>query len=475
MFRTHVEEQHKAPWGHAWRSSNTFITCTMSLAMFTDELLFAFMIPLLPTVLEHRIGLLPSLTQRYTSIFLAEGAFVSVVSSPFIGAFADAVSSKKTLLLILLVLALVSTACLSLASQLVWLFIGRFFQCITSNALWIVGMSTMAENLGSEHMGKISGLTTTLTATGTTTGPVLAGLLFELGGYWCAWTGAAAFLLLDIIMRLIMIEKRVKPHQGNEDENEDGEQDPLLQNQPPRLEEDGEGSGSEVRGWRFHVRLFRVPRFSAGVFCAFVYAVLVGCFESTLAVHVRAVFGWGALHVGVLLALIQGPGMLLAAPVGWMKDRIGSRAPTAVGLFGLLPFVVLLGVPGSGLFPGMGVQGWEKSLYVGCMASIGCLLSLLNGVGSMQATETIDLLEAHQPGIFGPKGGYSRAIAVTSMTWMTGLLAGPLLAEFVVGNFGYFELQCCLGVLSFTAGLIALVFLGSPVSKSTEQQDVLYQ
>jgi MFS family permease len=242
----------------------------------------------------------------------------------------------------------------------------------------------MAENLGSKHMGKISGLTTTLTAAGTTAGPVLAGLLFELGGYWCAWLGAAAFLLVDIIMRLILIEKRVKPQQCNGSQ----EQDPLLTNQPSRVDgEQSDGSLSpELRGWRFHVCVFRQANFSGGVLCAFVFALLVGCFESTLAVHVRTAFGWGALHVGFLLALIQGPGMLLATPVGWMKDRIGSRTPTAVGLLGLLPFVILLGVPGSNLFPSAAVKAWEKSLYVVCMASIGCLLSLLNGVGSMQAT-----------------------------------------------------------------------------------------
>ncbi|OKO89546.1 hypothetical protein PENSUB_13612 [Penicillium subrubescens] len=303
----------------------------------------------------------------------------------------------------------------------------------------------MAENLGSEHMGKIAGLTTTLTAAGTTAGPVLAGLLFQIGGYWCAWAGAAAFLLVDIITRLIMIEKSVKPRQRNENQ----ERDPLLQNQSPRV--DGERSdsllSSELRGWRFYVCLFRQANFSAGVFCAFVFALLVGCFESTLAVHVRTTFGWGALHVGFLLALIQGPGMLFATTVGWMKDRIGSRTPTATGLLGLLPFVILLGVPGSKLFPWAAGKSWEKSLYVVCMASIGCLLSLLNGVGSMQATETIDALEVRQPGIFGPNGGYSRAIAVTSMTWMAGLMTGPLLAEFMVGMFGYFELQCCLGEL----------------------------
>lgn len=75
------------------------------------------MIPLLPTILEDRIGLDPSLTQRYTSIFLTEGAFVSIISSPFVGALSDAITSKKLLLLALLVLTLITTACLSLTSH----------------------------------------------------------------------------------------------------------------------------------------------------------------------------------------------------------------------------------------------------------------------------------------------------------------------------------------------------------------------
>ncbi|KAJ5752064.1 hypothetical protein N7520_008981 [Penicillium odoratum] len=467
MFQGHAKK-HGAPWGHGWRSSDTFIVSTMSLALFTDELLFAFMLPLLPTVLEHRIGLDPSLTQKYTSIFLIEGAFVSVVSSPFIGSIADATSSKKALLLTLLVLALISTICLSLTTQLIWLFVGRFFQCITSNALWVVGMATMAENLGTEHMGKIAGLTSTLTSAGTTAGPVLGGLLFELGGYWCAWAGVAVFLLVDIFMRLIMIEKPVKPGRVTEDR----EREPLLQDAAPAV--DGEQSDRpvsiEVRGWGFHVCVFGETRFSAGIFSDYVYALLIGSFESTLAVHVRAAFGWRALHVGLLLAVIQSPGMILAGPVGWMKDRIGSRAPTAAGFFALVPFIVLLGVPGDSSFPW--AEAWGKYIYVGSMATIGFLFSLLGGTGSMAATETIDAVEAREPGKFGPNGGYSRAIAVTSMTWMAGLMTGPLLAEFVMGHFGYFELQLCLGVISLIAGFVALFFLGSIQSKSTEQQGV---
>lgn len=247
-------------------------------------------------------------------------------------------------------------------------------------------MATMAENIGSEHMGKIAGLSSALTAAGTTAGPVIAGLLFELGGYWCAWAGAAGFLFVDIIMRLIMTEKPVKSQRvvGEQEEEpflvDDDDDAPATNGEQPNRP-----SSLEVRGWHFYACLFREMRFSAGIFCNYVFALLIGCFESTLAVHVRTVFGWRALHVGLLLALIQAPGMLLAAPVGWMKDKVGSRTPTMVGFFSLVPFIILLGVPGDSRFQ-WDERVSEKSLYVVCMALIGCLMCLLNGVGSMEAT-----------------------------------------------------------------------------------------
>ncbi|KAL2859617.1 major facilitator superfamily domain-containing protein [Aspergillus pseudodeflectus] len=459
MFLSSIQGKPIAPWGRRWRSSDTFIITTLSLAVFTDELLFAFMVPLLPTVLEQRIGLDASLTQRYTSIFLAEGAFITVVSSPFIGTIADAVSSKKSLLLGLLVLALMSVASLSLARTLPWLLIGRAFQCTVSNGLWIVGMATMTENIGSEHMGKITGLTSALTAAGTIAGPVLAGILFSIGGYWFAWAGAVGFLVIDMILRLLMVEKQTSPHVDDQEARED---DPLL---PETTSDNGSDSCSaiseEIQGWRFYSCLLRQPRFSTGLVCYYVFALLIACFESTLAVHVRSVFNWGALPVGLLLASIQGPRMILGPAVGWLKDRYGSRTPTSIGLLSIVPFLFLLGAPGDQRFPWANGEGRGKIIYSCAMVTLGCLTCLLNGVGMMEATETIDLLEERQPGIFGPNGGYSRAIALTSMVWAAGLLSGPLLAGVVVERLGYFELQCALAIICGIASVIALLFLDS--------------
>lgn len=75
------------------------------------------MVPLLPHIFENRLGLDATLTQRYTSVFLVEGALISIVSSPLIGDIADRAKSKKVLLLVLLVLTLISVLCLSMTTS----------------------------------------------------------------------------------------------------------------------------------------------------------------------------------------------------------------------------------------------------------------------------------------------------------------------------------------------------------------------
>jgi MFS family permease len=82
-----------------------------------DEMLFSFMVPLLPFILENRIGGKAADTQRLTSAFLVEGALISIISGPPIGDIADRVKSKKVLLLVLLGLTLISIVCLSVTTS----------------------------------------------------------------------------------------------------------------------------------------------------------------------------------------------------------------------------------------------------------------------------------------------------------------------------------------------------------------------
>ncbi|KAE8312370.1 major facilitator superfamily domain-containing protein [Aspergillus transmontanensis] len=429
----------------------------MSMALFTDELLFSFMVPLLPYIFEQRLKVPASRVQAYTSIFLTEGALVAIITSPLIGHVADRAKSKKALLLGLLMLTLASVCGLAVTKSLAGIFIGRFFQCFTSNGLWIVGVATMVESVGSEHMGKIAGLTSTLTAAGTCAGPVLAGFLFGLGGYWPSWLGPAVFLVVDILMRVLLIDRPKAPQetQRSDDEPEVTENSRLLDALPISVEEE--------QGWQFHTRLFRQPRFTTGIICYSVYALYIASFQTTIPLHSWETFKWGVFPVGLLLAAVQGPGMVLAPLIGYWKDRWGSRTPTAIAFFSMAPFLVLSGAAGDERFSWFTGGNKGKIIYTCSLAMTGCLMSLLSGVGAMEATE-----ESH-PGIFGKYGGYSRAVAITSMSWTMGLMLGPILAGFMAERFAYFELQCVLATISIACGIGAALYLSStPALEVTE-------
>lgn len=127
-------------WGHKWRSSSLFIVSAMAMALFTgihrfcsprfdvtqmfltnqfpsDVFLSTFIVPILPYILESRLGLDVSLTQRMSFALLALSAVTSLICSPFIGHYADQMSSKKIMLLGSLATALFSTIILAMATS----------------------------------------------------------------------------------------------------------------------------------------------------------------------------------------------------------------------------------------------------------------------------------------------------------------------------------------------------------------------
>lgn len=87
-----------------------------------DELLFSFMVPLLPYIFEQRLKVPASRVQVYTSIFLTEGALVAIITSPLIGHVADRAKSKKALLLGLLMLTLASVCGLAVTKSCTFIF-----------------------------------------------------------------------------------------------------------------------------------------------------------------------------------------------------------------------------------------------------------------------------------------------------------------------------------------------------------------
>jgi MFS family permease len=63
--------------------------------LFPDTFLYGFTVPILPYMLEHRMGLDTSKMQSLTSIVLSWTALVSVISSPIVGNLMDGLGSKR--------------------------------------------------------------------------------------------------------------------------------------------------------------------------------------------------------------------------------------------------------------------------------------------------------------------------------------------------------------------------------------------
>ena len=100
----------------------------------------------------------------------------------------------------------------NMSEFLVWgLFVGRILQGIAGSATWIVGFATMVDNVGMDNIGKTMGLSMSFVMAGIIFGPVIAGSLLELVGYWAAWSVPLIVIFLDIVARLLMIEGKNQP------------------------------------------------------------------------------------------------------------------------------------------------------------------------------------------------------------------------------------------------------------------------
>ena len=87
------------------------------------------------------------------------------------------------------------------------LFLSRFIQALASSSVFVLGLSTVHDNVPSDQLGKTLGLVTIAISVGTSAGTMVAGMLLELVGYWATWSAAYVLIACDAIMRLLMIER----------------------------------------------------------------------------------------------------------------------------------------------------------------------------------------------------------------------------------------------------------------------------
>ncbi|KAF3136172.1 hypothetical protein TWF703_005817 [Orbilia oligospora] len=438
-----------------------------------ETFLYGFIVPILPEILQDRNNVPPGDIQRVTYQLLTIYGAIAMVSSMLIGELADRASSRQTPLIIALAVAFVGTLTLALSTKLWGVFLGRIIQGVGGTAAWIVGFATLRDSIHGSNMGKAAGLIQGFVSVGALSGPAVAGLLLELTGYWITWGSALLLLVVDIVMRLLMIEQRkVKTNLSSpqepapEETNENSalipgastqSYDSVKDNEPPAAQ-------SKISTLSFYKIIFSQRRVLTALLCSTTYSAMLASFSTTIPTHVKFAFGWGSLPTGLLFVGLEGPTIIAGPLCGWFRDKVGTKAPATIGYLSLAPLLWLLGAADQQQFPWAKDEQSAQATYIATVITIGFITNLLSSVGTLELTAVVDALEAKQPGIFGPNGGYSRTYSLSGLSFSTGLVVGPLLSGTLTESIGYYRMNMVLATVSVTVGIIAFSFLGGKSS-----------
>ena len=317
----------------------------------------------------------------------------------------------------------------------IFLCLTRIFQGAAASILWVAALTTIADIVGSADIGKTLGIIGPVVSTGSFVGPMVGGLLLSSVGYWYTWLVAVAMIALDLILRLIMVDRPKssntapkadtgvsneaqandvetgtrntdKQSRLNADATSHGES--ILSNStmstarspipnaasaqfPPAIEEDttpllaknthrpSSSPTKPLSNAEYFRLIFRQRRILSSLIVEVILLSAFTSFNATAALHVQKIFHWGPREVGFLFLALTGPSVLFGPFAGWARDAVGVRWPLSVGTVLAIPLFVVIGLVGDARSPPW-MQGKSgKRVYIGTLALMGVAMELATG------------------------------------------------------------------------------------------------
>lgn len=318
--------------------------------------------------------------------------------------------------------------------------------------------------------------------------PLLGGVVFDRAGYDAVFGMAYGLIGLDIILRLLLVEKKVAARWGPIAEAQAKNPANSFPNgRALRMDEttDTEKGLESEKSVMPHMptvtdlrdrRRDRLPpvlallysrRLLAALFSALIQAALITSFDSVLTIHAANLFGWTATGAALLFLPIVIPSFLAPA-FGWFSDKYGGRYPATLGFLGACsPLICLRFVDENTMN--------DKVILCALLALAGLFLALtfppiMAEISGVVETKEKSMLAAGRAG-FGPGGAYAQAYGLFNMAFAGGCMIGPLLAGFIVEDKGWSVMALVLGVLSAITAVPAYLWLGGWIFKKNQSEE----
>ncbi|KAF7953110.1 hypothetical protein EAE96_006329 [Botrytis aclada] len=469
-----------------FRSSKIFILSTICVAVFTDIFLYGIIVPVVPFSLTSRAGVPEHSVQSWISVLLAVYGAALLVGSPISGWYADHSSSRRLPLLIGLFAMVGSTVMLCLAKSVALLIVGRILGGLSAAIVWTVGQALLVDTVGQAEIGETLGWVSLSMTLGILVAPLLGGIVYEKAGYYAVFYMAFGLLVLDIILRLVLIEKKIARQWLNDevtnsgsssdlsispDRNEDAvvtdarnksipnmDEEKVVQSNPSGITEAAPTSPPQISKWPAMFTLLKSRRLCAGLWGCVVQASLMSSFDSVVPLFVQDTFHWNSIGAGLIFLALMVPSF--AAPVvGWACDRYGPRWPCVAGFCFATPFWILLRLVTHNSLK-------QKVLLCALLALIGVSLTCVMPGLMAEITYIVEAKEKQIPGRFGKNGAYAQAYGLFITAYAAGTMIGPIWAGYVEDSAGWGTMALSLGLFSLTGAVPCLIWTGGLITKA---------
>lgn len=174
-----------------------------------DIFLYGIIVPVIPFALTARIDVPEGDVQHWVSVLLAVYGAALLACSPICGHLADHTASRRLPLLIGLLALAGSTLLLCLGKTIAMLVAGRILQGISAAVVWTVGLALLADTVGHETIGQSMGYVTMSMSVAVLVAPLLGGVVYARAGYYAVFFMAFGLIALDIILRILLVEKKI--------------------------------------------------------------------------------------------------------------------------------------------------------------------------------------------------------------------------------------------------------------------------
>ena len=369
-----------------------------------------------------------------------------------------------------------ATVMLCIGSSIGTLVAGRLLQGLSAATVWTVGLALLADTIGQQGIGQAMGYVSISISLGYLIAPMLGGVVYQKAGYYSVYYIAFALIVVDIFLRLVLVEKKVA-EQWNKDSNAEHVPSPSpTSSQPsdtpavirPPLHEksNGEPLASAIALSSTRIQRSALPpiltllasrRLLAALWGCMVQASILTAFDSVLPLRVSALFGWSSTGAGLIFLALVVPSFI--APVaGTISDKYGPRWLATTGFVLACPFLVLLRLVDHDSLN-------QKVLLGALLALVGGSLTIVLTPLVAEVTYVVEAKEKSNPGAYGEKGAYAQAYGLFNTAFAGGTLIGPIWGGFVVARAGWDTMAWSLGLLSALSAIPTMIWAGGFITK----------